>query len=210
MLVPAARRVLIFAFTKYDRLPSNPSVVVGDRLTDLLSEKYSVQFEVLPPVMKSTKKDLDSFSELKKSLDTFRPDLIIGLGAASRPRVGVEEIALNRIDSPKPDNGGSIIRHKPISTASPLSLSTSVDVVKLSNSLKSHGIPSAVSYFADTFVCNWIYFKILDYLRVKKSKAQCVFVHVPLSPMEVNALDSNIPSFPPHLIAEGLARFWLK
>lgn len=208
--MPSSQRVLIFGFTKFDRLPSNPSVAVGNHLTDLLSEKYAVQFEVLPTIMQSKKDHPDSFSEIKKSIDVFKPHVIIGIGATSRPRVCVEEIALNRVDSPKPDNAGTVFRHKIISSNSPLALSTSIDVKKIISTLQSAGIPATVSYFADTYVCNWIYFKILDYLRVKKLKSECVFIHVPLSPTEVNELDVNIPSFPPSMIAEGLAKFWKK
>ncbi len=202
------KRVLVFAFNKFDKLPSNPSVAVGDHLTGLLSKNDAVQFDVLPTIMKTRKGRSDAFTLLKKSIDSFRPDWIIGLGVASRPRVSVEEIALNRVDSPKSDSAGTVFRHKPISPSSPLALSTSADVIKLSALLKSNGVPSTVSYFADTYVCNWIYFKTLDYLRVKKSKSKCVFIHVPLSPIEVNALDANVPSFPPRLIAEGLSKFW--
>ncbi len=206
------KRLLIFAFEKFDKLPSNPSAEVGKHLSHLAAENFLVQFEVLPTVMKSTRKHSDAFSELKESIDTFNPHWIIGLGTSTRPRVCVEEIALNRIDSPKPDNGGTVFRHQKISpiSSSPLSLSTRADVKKILSTLKNSGVPATISYFADTFVCNWIYYKILEHLQKKKSKSVCVFIHVPLSPVEVNALDTNAPSFPPSLIAEGLASFLKK
>lgn len=204
------KRLLLFAFEKFDKLPSNPSIEVGKRLSLAAAEDFLVQFEVLPTVMKSTRKHADAFSELQKSIDAFNPHWIIGLGASSRPRVCVEEIALNRIDSPKPDNAGTIFRHQKINPSSPLALSTRVDVKKLVHVLKSANIPATISYFADAYVCNWTYFKTLDYLQRKKSKTNCVFIHVPLSPVEVNALDANIPSFPPIIIADGIATFLRK
>lgn len=201
------KRILIFAFEKFDKLPSNPSVEVGKYLSHLTAENFAVQFETLPVVMKSSKKHADAFSKLKHSMVAFQPHWIIGLGTSFRPRVCVEEVALNRIDSPKPDNAGTVFRHQKISPSSPLALSTNVAVKKIVDVLKKSNVPAAVSYHADTYVCNWIYFKTLDYLQRKKSKIKCVFIHVPLSPIEVNALDSNIPSFPPTLIAEALWAF---
>ncbi len=204
------KRGLIFAFEKFDKLPSNPSIETGKHLSEMLAENFLVQFEVLPLIMKSKKGHPDSFTEIKESIDSFKPHYIIGLGAASRPRVCVEEIALNRADSPKPDNGGTILRHQKITPSSRLAYSTSVDVKKLVDVLRKSNVPATVSYHADTYVCNWIYFKILDYLARKKSKTKCVFVHVPLSPSEVNALEINQPSFPPAIIAQGLASFLKK
>jgi pyroglutamyl-peptidase len=204
------QRLLVFAFEKFDKLSSNPSMEVGKHLSHLAAENYLVQFEVLPAVMKSKKNHPNSFVELKESIDAFKPHWIIGLGASSRPRVSVEEIAVNRVDSPKPDNRGTIFRHEKINSSSPLALSTRVDVKKLVNALKSTGVPATISYFADTFVCNYTYFKTLDYLQRKKLKTNCVFIHVPLSPVEVNALDANAPSFPPSIIAEALAAFLKK
>ena len=61
--------------------------------------------------------------------------------------------------------------------------------------------------FAGTYICNNSYFNCLKLIKDDKMKTDAVFVHVPLSPKEVNQLGVDAPSFPPALIGNALAGF---
>ncbi|MEK6894485.1 MAG: hypothetical protein AABX10_03410 [Nanoarchaeota archaeon] len=58
-----------------------------------------------------------------------------------------------------------------------------------------------------TYICNNAYFRCLKYIKDKNLNVKTVFVHVPLSPKEVNAIGIDAPSFPPALIGNALTDF---
>ena len=77
----------------------------------------------------------------------------------------------------------------------------------LVNHLKKLDIPCDLSFFAGTYICNNAYFRCLKLVSDKNLNSKTVFVHVPLSPKEVNTLGIDAPSFPPTLIGNALADF---
>ncbi|MDP2665985.1 MAG: hypothetical protein Q8P05_00585 [Candidatus Diapherotrites archaeon] len=197
-------RVLLFGFEKFDILPTNPSEDVVKRLSKSLENIHDVRFEILPTIFSG---DDNSATRIEKAIMDFQPEMILGFGVSGRSRITIEAIALNKIDSPKKDNAGKIYRHIPIRPSSPLALETSFDVQGLTHFLISKNIPATVSYFADTYVCNFVYFHCLDFIREKGLDMPCVFIHIPPSPREVNALDANYPSFPAEMIANAMGEY---
>jgi pyroglutamyl-peptidase len=55
-------------------------------------------------------------------------------------------------------------------------LKTGINLQVLVSNLKR----TAISHDAGRFVCNHLYYSVLDYLRQYRSNSRCVFVHVPL------------------------------
>ncbi len=65
---------------------------------------------------------------------------------------------------------------------------TTSDVAKLLSGLNY----TQVSYDAGQFVCNHLYYSILEYLETQNSNCQCIFIHVPIL----------TPQNQPHLIQD--------
>ena len=198
------QKLLIYSFEKFDRLSENPSTEFGKQMVRLLHTKVIVWHTILPSTY-------DSWNLLLKDIKSFKPDLIMGFGVApGRTRVCIEKIALNFIDNPKPDNKGKTLRHNKIDNKAPLALEAKFDIIDLCNYLKENNIPAKVSYFADTFICNYVYFNCLNFIDNNKLKTRSVFIHIPMNPEEVNKLDVEMASFPVNLLATFLSNYILK
>ena len=197
-------KILIYSFEKFDRLNENPSTELGKQMVNLLHTKVQIKHSILPSTY-------NAWNLLLKDITSFKPELIIGLGVApGRTRLCIENVALNFIDNAKPDNKGKILRHKKVDNRAPLALEANFDVVDLCNYLKKNNIPTKVSYFADTYICNYVYFNCLNFIEKNKLKIRSVFIHIPMSPEEVNKLDADLASFPVNLLVAFLSNYVLK
>ena len=197
-------KILLYSFEKYDKLTQNPSTELAKLLVNSSNKKINIKHVILRPTF-------DSWPNLLKQINAFKPSLVIGIGVApGRSRVCLEKVALNVIDNPKPDDKGKVLRHFRISAKAPLALETNFDVINLYNYFKKFNIPVKISYFADTYVCNYTYFNCLNYIRENNIEIKCIFIHIPLSPEETNKLDNEIPSFPVEKITSVLSNYVLK
>ena len=194
-------KILIYGFEKFDKLENNPSAEVGKMIYDSIKKKKGVEAR-----LEIFGVSYDFKFNLEKAIKEFKPDFILGLGASKRNRVSVEKIALNVIHENKPDNKGVVLMHKEIG-GKDVGLKTGFDCEKLVNYLVDKNIPCELSYFAGTYICNNAYFNCLKFIKDDFLKTETVFIHVPLSPNEINKLNADAPSFPPHLIADALAAF---
>ncbi len=194
-------KILVYAFDKFDKLNNNPSAEVGKVIFDILNGKKGVEVKLeIFSVEYGFEKDLE------KAITGFKPDFILGLGTAKRNKVSVEAIALNVIHELKPDEAGKVIIDKKIDSGLD-AIRTGFDCNVLVDYLKRKDIPVDLSYFAGTYIYNNAYFRCLKLVSDKALDAETVFVHVPLSPKEVNLLGIDAPSFPPVLIGKALAGF---
>jgi pyroglutamyl-peptidase len=100
--------------------------------------------------------------------------------AARRDTVGLERIALNLDDSPKPDNAGAAPDGVPIEPDGPLALAATLPLVELRTALMAAGIPVAISNHAGTYVCNHVFYVALRTVERLGLPAICGFIHVPL------------------------------
>ena len=148
--------------------------------------------------------------EIINEIEAHQPHFIVGFGVSGHPRIALERIALNYFDAARPDNNGKIVRHKPIIPKAPLALETNFPIEEMHKFMQAQEIPSAISYHAHTYLCNYAYYLCLHQLHEKKTNAKIIFIHIPFSPKEVNALEANAPSFPVENIAEVIEKFMLK
>lgn len=195
-------KILIYSFEKFAKLETNPAAEVAKLINELLKSKIDISLIILPT--------WDNWIQLEEAIRSQKPDFILGIGVADRNRICLEYLAINMMDYAQPDNNGKIIRNSPINNKSPLALNTSLNLSEFRSVLQKENIPTTISYFADTFICNYFYFNCLDYIRKNKLNIKSVFIHVPLSPEEVNNLDTNKASFPTKIIAEGITKYIIK
>ncbi|MBD2136540.1 peptidase C15 [Anabaena sp. FACHB-1237] len=112
-------------------------------------------------------------SQVIAKINFCQPDYIICCGmAACREYLSVEVIA---------SNSGILTANSIDDNCT--TLQTSVDMDKLLQGTKS----VEISYDCGKFVCEQLYYLVLDYLRQSQLPIKCVFVHVP----RLN--DQNLP-----------------
>jgi pyroglutamyl-peptidase len=190
-------RLLVYGFSGFGRLEANPAEEIARALAGPPAGLPGASLLVLPV-------RFDAFRFLIASVEELRPDLVVGIGCSNRPRVAVEAQAVNVLDSTEADITGRVERGGVVDPEGPPAIATSFDAEGLVERLRAHDLPCELSRSAGTFICNQTYYRLLDHLRRTESPAQAVFVHVPLSPREVNRLDMSLASFPPALIAGAL------
>lgn len=173
-------RVLVSGFDPFYTNKTNPSQTIVEALPNFLElpemqSRVTLTRLVLPSCC-------ESWDILNNQLDStaYKKTVVVMLGLANkRDRLSIESVALNIQDYRIADNKGHQWEHKRIKKKAPLALETNVDVVKLKLELDQHGYPAEVSYHAGTFICNDVYFRVLNKQRKRNDIPAALFVHLP-------------------------------
>lgn len=172
----AVPKILVTGFKPFQGSDINPSEIHSRELSKMFTEVDSL---ILPVEFEN------SFEVLKARLSVQTYDHVIMLGLASgRKKISFEKIGLNWVQTEHPDESGVrpqtgyILQHKPLALMSVFP----VDDVYLA--LKKEKLPVEISFSAGAFVCNDLYFRMLN--EYKNQKA--VFIHVPL----IKDMDLNL------------------
>lgn len=108
------------------------------------------------------------------------PRLVVCLGVArGRAKITPERLARNLDDARIPDNAGAVRRNQPIVPGGPLVLPSTLPVEALSAALERAGIPAEPSDSAGAFVCNHLFYRLMDTLAAMPSAPRGGFVHLP-------------------------------
>ena len=120
--------------------------------------------------------DFSRISEAVHGLLQRRPRALLLIGEASREAVSVEQLALNILDSDRPDNAGRFAQSEPVVAGAPLTLWAPWDGHTLMKKMKAAGIPACVSFHAGTYACNAALYLAL---QAAQPPTQVGFLHVP-------------------------------
>jgi pyroglutamyl-peptidase len=114
-------------------------------------------------------------SQLEDAIRRTAPDVVLCLGVAPDPRIRVETLARNRDACPDPDAAGERREPRAIREGG-ADLPTRLPAGSLVAALEEGGFPVATSDDAGGYLCNHLFFRLLD-----RSPALPVagFVHVP-------------------------------
>lgn len=172
-------KILISGFKPFLGQKINPSEKLALDLQNKFLEVVSI---VLPVEFKQ------AFYILDREIQNVEPDYVIMLGqAADRKNICFEKIGLNWVQTTQPDESGSVPVMGPIEKTEPLALMTKFPVDDVFQYLKSKNEPVEISFSAGTYVCNDLYFRILNEFKTAKA----VFVHVPLVKEQVDHNHKN-------------------
>lgn len=154
--------MLMTAFGAFGDNASNPTEAIARRL---LSEHASdIRVEVLPVEYEAARKRI-------QELGNHDVHLALGL-AADREVATLERFAINRMDSPHPDNAGYAALDEQI-TDGPLALEATIPVKELIASSKTAGFTLEESLSAGLYVCN-----VALYTGIETS-SRAGFLHLP-------------------------------
>ena len=125
---------------------------------------------------------------LYELLDEYQPDVVLCLGqAVGREGISLEHAAVNVKASSSPDNAGVTFSGEKIVEDGAESLPSNLPLKELTGALREVGIPAKISYSAGTYVCNNLFYHLMEYAGEHARRMLCGFVHIP--PCEAQKTD---------------------
>ncbi|MDO5688016.1 pyroglutamyl-peptidase I [Pseudoscardovia radai] len=156
--------VVISGFDPYEGIDVNPSrevvrILERDGVPDP-PEGTSVRVTgVLLPMSFSK-----AWPAMLRTIESVHPRIVIATGLKRRKRsIALERCATNIIDADKPDADNMQPRRTPIDPSSPAAYWTQLPLRDILNDFAAHKIPATLSSDAGTFVCNSVFYSLLNW-----------------------------------------------
>jgi pyroglutamyl-peptidase len=144
-----------------------------------------------------------SITKLEQAIKKHQPDIVICIGqAGGRLQITPERIAINIDDARIPDNEGHQPIDEPIVDGGTPAYWTTLPIKRVVARLRENGIPAAVSNTAGTFVCNHIFYGLMDYIHRAAPDIRGGFIHIPYLPEQT--IDKQAPSLSLDTLVSGL------
>jgi pyroglutamyl-peptidase len=179
--------VLLTGFEPFGGEAVNPSELVLKALQGWSpSAGVAVHTQVLPCVFG------DAIVAMEQAMARTRPSVVIALGqAANRDEVSVERIAINVDDARIPDNAGAQPVDRPIVEQGAAAHFATLPIKAIVAALREAGLPAAVSQTAGTFVCNHVFYGLMDAIARRHPGVRGGFLHLPGLPEQRQALQGR-------------------
>ncbi len=169
------KTILLTGFEPFGGEAINPSWEVAASLQGELIAGARVEALMLPCVFG------ESLQVLEAALKALKPGLVLALGQASgRTALSLERVGINLIDARIPDNAGRQPIDEPVIAGAPAAHLTSLPVKAMVAGLRAAGYPAELSFTAGSFVCNEVFFGLMQMLAGRPSRGG--FMHLPCLP----------------------------
>lgn len=179
--------VLLTGFEPFDGDSVNPSWEVVRQLQGATIAGAQVQTLELPCVFGA------SLRVLERAVGHHQPAIVIAVGqAGGRADITPERVAINLNDARIADNAGKKPTDQAIQKHGPAAYFSTLPVKAIVQALHRAGVPASVSHTAGTFVCNHVFYGLMD-MQERYGIQRCGFVHIPFSPDQA-ALRDSAPS----------------
>lgn len=175
------KKIVITAFEPFGNNETNPTMDILKGLPENI-DKYMIIKKTLPVIYQQC------FELLKPIIKEEKPEFVICLGlAGKRTVISVERIAVNMMAASIADNNGIKYEGSLISKNGKTGYFTTLPYEDLVN------VDKLVSYSfsAGTYICNNIFYRLMEYIDMEKLSTKGGFIHVPFS--EDNKSDPFIP-----------------
>lgn len=121
---------------------------------------------------------------LHAALRRHRPRWVLALGlAGSRSAIGIERVALNLMDARIPDNAGAQPVDEPVAPGGPAAWFTGLPAKALVARLQQAGLAAELSHSAGSFVCNQVFYCLMQALARRRGVVGG-FIHLPPLPAQ--------------------------
>ncbi len=168
-------RVFISGFGPFEDHEVNPTSLLIDALKN---GEISYPDELLIETVTLPVSFEQSYEVLKKMSDSFNPDVMIAMGLGpDREAIELELMAQNKIHAQIRDNLGEKPEHQVINPKGPLSYLSTLPLAGMEGVLKKNGVPVKISNNAGTFVCNYIFYRMME--DNQETERLCGFIHFP-------------------------------
>ena len=172
--------IVISGFTPYDGIDVNPAVLVPAALAEYWndpSQSVALSDDLLQDVSISV-----MTVTLPVSFANAWPMLLNAIEQANRSARGVllERCATNLMAAAKPDADNVIPPRRPINPEGPAAYWTRLPLRSILRDFAKHEIPAALSSDAGTFVCNSLFYHLLDWSAAQEKRILSGFVSLPI------------------------------
>jgi pyroglutamyl-peptidase len=181
-------RVLVSGFAPFGGRSLNPTSLLVQAI-ERKEVDYPQELEVETIILPVTFED--SYLYLRNKIRSCNPDVVIALGqAAGRSCIELESLARNTIEAPIQDNKGLRPTGETISLQGPQTYLTTLPIQGMESALKSAGISVKISTCAGAFVCNYLFYKLME--ENQETLRLCGFIHVPLLPEQAKPEEPSL------------------
>jgi len=163
-------KLLISGFTNFSTHTENSSQIMAEFLGKTQIPDITIHSVILPVSFGQ------AFEKLKIEIDSFGPDYVICLGlAGTRQKISLEKVAINLIHCDIPDNEGIFLKDRPIIAGGDSAYFSTLPLNEMVELQTPY--PVEMSFSAGAYVCNYVMYRLLDY--VKDTKVKAGFIHLP-------------------------------
>lgn len=173
-------RILLTGFCPFLGEQVNPSQLILEKINQSEQFKSSVETLLLPVSFQQ------AVPLLIEKMQQQQYDYVLMLGqAGGRQKVNLERVALNWLESEHPDEDGYKPQQGVITQDSEQALFTQAPLNEWKNFLDQQGHSVVTSLSAGGYVCNYLYYHALRWIKAQGSSTQACFIHVPFLPEQV-------------------------
>ena len=141
---------------------------------------------------------------LRGAIHEVRPDLVLCVGqAGGRSELCLERVAINVQDARIKDNDGKQPVDRPVVREGPAAYFSTLPIKACVAEMRKAGLPATVSNTAGTFVCNHIFYAVMDMAEQHGMEYRGGFLHIPYVP-EQAARVGGAPSMSLDDIVRGI------
>lgn len=145
-----------------------------------------------------------SAGALRKAIEKTRPDIVLCVGqAGGRTELCLERVAINVQDARIRDNDGRQPIDRPVVADGPAAHFATLPIKACVAAMRKAGLPAAVSNTAGTFVCNHVFYALMDIAADHPRPLRGGFLHIPYLPEQAARL-GGAPSMAVDDIARGI------
>lgn len=169
--------ILITGFEPFGGETVNPSWEAAERAASLLMARDVPAMAVQLPCVFS-----ESIAALEEAVSEHEPELVLCVGqAGGRGEISLERVAINVDDARIPDNAGNQPIDDPVRDGGPAAYFSTLPLKRCLHAMQQAGLSAAVSQTAGTYVCNHVFYGLMDLLAEGRFAARGGFIHVPFS-----------------------------
>jgi pyroglutamyl-peptidase len=188
-------KALVTGFEPFDRDTINPSGEAVRLLGKRIGRLRVATAELPCSFGKST-------AVLREAIEDTKPDIVLCTGlAGGRAELCLERVAINVQDARIRDNDGKRPVDKAVVKDGPAAHFATLPIKACVAELRRAGLPAAVSNSAGTFVCNHIFYALMDIAASQRWPMRGGFLHVPYAPEQAARLGAA-----PSMAIEDIAR----
>lgn len=173
------KTILLTGFAPFGGEQVNPSWQAVKELQGFEpDEETVVQTLELPCVFH------ESLRVLRQAIQEWDPVLVIAVGqAGGRTAISLEKVAINYQDARIADNAGQQPSGESVIAGEATAYFATLPLKSIWQALRKQGIPAEISYTAGTFVCNHVFYGLMQALETKP-EVRAGFIHIPYAPQQ--------------------------
>lgn len=141
---------------------------------------------------------------LRGAIHEVKPDIVLCVGqAGGRSELSLERVAINVQDARIADNDGKQPIDRPVVRDGAPAHFATLPIKACVAEMRRAGLPAGVSNTAGTFVCNHVFYALMDMAGRHGLNFRGGFLHIPYLPQQA-ALAGNAPSMSLDDIVRGI------